>query len=235
MSSYNLSYKKKLRGLFGEEFTLKMVNDINSSTGYVKDVKLQSLPADHDESDEEFHLDEPAKKSDYLSSGVKTINGTIYHNGYPCYIGDDAYRLGIYKSTCGLVVLQVYSLVPDDLIGAYAPKIKGYVILNKDLKIVYENLHSSYACFHKKQAFYDFLHDYGPAALRFVDLEDEDFDITTLNTLRRVYNLRQQTLKDNGMDPDKIAEEKEKFNKAFNILKEEYQKIQENNELNAGK
>jgi len=228
---------KGFNGLFGKEFTLKMVNQISSSSHYVKDVKLQSLPADYDEPVEKFYLDRPAKKRKYLSSRVKTIDGTIYRNGRHYYIGDHDYRLGIYKSRGGLVVLPVYSLESDDYFYGYLPNMEGFVILNKDLEIVYKNFDVTYEDFFKKKNLYDFLHDYGPTALLF--LEPKDFDIRTQDDLRRVYNLRQQTLIDNGMDSAKIAEDEVLFNKAFDILKEEYKEIQENNqenkEINAGK
>ncbi|MBE5745958.1 MAG: hypothetical protein E7359_01540 [Clostridiales bacterium] len=216
---------KEFYGLFGEEFTLKMVNQINTSSHYVKDVKLQSLPADYDEPNEKFVLDEPAKKREYLSPRAKTIDGTIYHNGYPCYIGNYKYRSAIYKSMGGLIILPVYSLENDDYLCAYLRNIKGFVILNKDLEIIYKNLNTSYEYFSNKQEFYDFLHDYGPTALQFVN--PEDFNLVTQNALRRVYSLREQTLKDNEVDSVEILKDKELFNKAFNILKKEYQKIQE--------
>lgn len=214
---------KELNELFGNEFVLKITNKIDSGTHYVSNVQMQSYPADYEEESIKFHLDE-RNKFDTKIEGPKAVQGNIRHNGYSYLMGDYRYNKQVVKSIGGLIALDVYDMEPDDVLCAYLANSKGTVILDKDLNVVYENFYRNDKIFYNQQDAYKFLHDFGPEALAFMDAKD--FNPSIQNDVKRVYDLRVKHQEEKFINPEEIAEEKQVFDKAFNIMKKEYENIQ---------
>ena len=227
---------KEVEELFPNEFVLKITNKINGSTHYVSDVRLETFPADHEEESVKFRIRDYGEKNykQYIPDApsrdaLNQADGTVIYprNGYPCLMGDYNYNKQIIKSVGGLIALDLYQMEADDVFCGYFEDLKGSVILDKDLNVVYTNFYKPFSVFYKQEDAYKFLHDFGPEALAF--MKPKEFNSSVQQNVKRVFDLRVKHQEEKFIDPAEIAQEKELFNKAFDIMKKEYETIQAKN------
>ena len=120
----------------------------------------------------------------------------------------------------------------DEAFMHYNYESKGSIIVDKDLNVVYTNEYDRFKTLYRTQDAYKLFHDFGPCALAFVS--PEGFDATAQKDFKKLFEARMQEHAAILTDPAKVAEEKAQFEKAFEILQKEYDKIQEKNGSSMG-
>ena len=227
---------KELDNVFKNDFVLRIKSDV-SGIDYVEDVKLQVFPADYVEENVPVHSlsfikdgkpkRERPKRDHKKNKEPNAFNGVIYINGDRYGIGTGSYRVEVRKSVGGLIAVPIYVQMGDDMMGVYYAQRRGYLVLDKDLNIVYKNTINADRIFYNQEDAYKFLHNFGPCALAF--MEPKKFDSDVQQDVQRVFDLRVKKQEENFINPDKIAEEKKQFKEDFDILKKEHENTRSNN------
>lgn len=226
---------KDIKEVFKNDFVLRIKSNIDN-LDYVEGVQLQVFPADYEEEEipqHSFMKKESPKKSNEPKKEAKTYpepksyNGMLNLNGDLHGIGSGMYKVELRKSVGALVAVPIYVQYGDDMMGVYYPERRGFVVLDKDLNIVYKNAVNANSVFYNQEDAYKFLHNFGPCALAF--MEPKHFNSDIQQDVQRVFDLRVKKQEENFINPDKIAEEKKQFKEAFDILKTEHENIRSNN------
>lgn len=233
---------KEIEELFKSDFTLRISSDINGYDCEVRDVNLQTLPADHQEESVAFkikefgdkHYKQPKYNNKKDKDAIAFKSGMIRTGMYDTIIlGNDRYTTQIIKSVGPLAAVGMYKKTDyDDAFSHYNYESKGSVIVDKDLNVVYSNDYDRYNTLYRTSDAYKIFHDFGPCALAFVS--PEGFDATAQKDFKKLFEARMQEHAQLLTDPAKVAEEKAQFEKAFEILQKEYDKIQEKNGSSMG-
>ena len=226
---------KDIKEVFKNDFVLKITSNINS-IDYVEGVTLQVFPSDYEEEEIPQHAfmkkqtpkkpNEP-KKETKIYPEPKTRNGMMDIDGDWHGIGSGSYKVEIRKSVGGLVAVPIYVQYGDDIMGVYYPERRGFVVLDKDLNIVYKNAINASSVFYNQEDAYKFLHNFGPCALAL--MQPKGFNSDVQQDVQRVFEMRVKKQEENFINPAKIEEEKKQFKEAFQILKKEYENTRSNN------